>query len=82
MSSLVASAPFGGPGSLRRFSVEEHHRMIEAGILHDILRHTARGYPATRKQDGRLKSTVFGRSFRLLPRKDRGGLQTWKLELR
>jgi hypothetical protein len=31
----------------------------------DILRHTAKGYVATRKQDGWLKSTVFGKSFQL-----------------
>ncbi len=30
-----------------------------------IYRHTARGYVAVRPQDGWLKSTVFGRSFRL-----------------
>jgi len=31
----------------------------------DILRHTPRGYVATRKQDGWIKSAVFGKSFRL-----------------
>jgi Uma2 family endonuclease len=31
----------------------------------DILRHTARGYVATRRQDGWLRSAVFGKSFRL-----------------
>ncbi len=31
----------------------------------DILRHTARGYVATRKQDGWIKSSVFGKSFKL-----------------
>ena len=31
----------------------------------DILRHTERGYVAARKQDGWVKSAVFGKSFRL-----------------
>jgi Uma2 family endonuclease len=31
----------------------------------DILRHTPRGYVATRKQDGWVKSAVFGKSFKL-----------------
>lgn len=31
----------------------------------DILRHTARGYSVTRKQDGWVRSRVFNRSFRL-----------------
>jgi Uma2 family endonuclease len=32
----------------------------------DILRHGARGYTSTRKQQGWLKSVVFGKAFRLL----------------
>src|SRR5205085_1728741 len=35
----------------------------------DILRRTSRGYANTRKQDGWVKSAVFGRSFRLVARK-------------
>src|SRR5262245_35419640 len=31
----------------------------------DILRHTAKGYVATRKQQGWIKSAVFAKSFRL-----------------
>ena len=31
----------------------------------EILRHTGRGYVSVRKQDGWIRSTVFGRSFRL-----------------
>jgi hypothetical protein len=34
-------------------------------LTFDILRHTARGYRATRKQDGWVESAVFGKSFRL-----------------
>ena len=34
----------------------------------DVFRHTARGYAATRKQDGWMRSAVFGKSFRLVQR--------------
>jgi Uma2 family endonuclease len=34
-------------------------------LAFDIFRRTTKGYTATRKQDGWLKSTVFGKSFRL-----------------
>jgi Uma2 family endonuclease len=34
----------------------------------DILRHTPKGYRATAKKDGWLRSVVFGKSFRLLRR--------------
>ena len=33
----------------------------------DILKHRPRGYVAAHKQDGWMKSAVFGRSFRLVP---------------
>jgi Uma2 family endonuclease len=39
----------------------------------DILRWTERGYAATRRRDGWLKSKVFGRSFLLESRPDRLG---------
>jgi len=39
----------------------------------DILRHSARGYVASRKQDGWIKSTVFGKAFLLETTKDRLG---------
>src|SRR5207237_675891 len=35
MSVLTSAAPFGGLSSLRRFSVGEYHRMIQAGVLTD-----------------------------------------------
>jgi Uma2 family endonuclease len=38
----------------------------------DILRRTARGYSATRKKDGWVKSTVLVKSFRLLQTVERG----------
>jgi Uma2 family endonuclease len=34
-------------------------------LTFDILKHTSRGYAATRKQDGWVKSAVFGKAFRL-----------------
>jgi Uma2 family endonuclease len=39
----------------------------------DILRHSTRGYVASRKQDGWIKSTVFGKAFLLETEKDRLG---------
>lgn len=41
--------------------------------LFDILRHAARGYVATKKRAGWLKSAVFDRSFQLLRDQDRRG---------
>ncbi|HBI45378.1 MAG TPA: hypothetical protein DDY78_21380 [Planctomycetales bacterium] len=48
----------------------------------DILRHTAQGYKPTRKQDGWLKSVVFGKSFRLAQRLNKRGLPEFTLETR
>ena len=42
-------------------------------LLFDILRHTARGYVTTRKQQGWIKSGVFGKSFRLTQAVDARG---------
>jgi Uma2 family endonuclease len=48
-----------------------------------ILRHTARGYTATRLQtDGWLRSAVFGRSFRLLQGTDALGHPQYTVEVR
>ncbi len=51
-------------------------------LTFDILRHTAKGYVAIRKQGGWLKSAVFGKSFRLLQQTDRFGHPTFTLEVR
>jgi hypothetical protein len=48
----------------------------------DIFRHTPKGYVATRKKDGWLRSLVFGKSFRLARREDRFGNPRYKLEVR
>jgi Uma2 family endonuclease len=47
-----------------------------------IFRHTPRGYAATRKRDGWLKSLVFGKSFRLTRREDRFGHPRYTLEVK
>jgi Uma2 family endonuclease len=48
----------------------------------DILRHTPKGYAATRKQDGWMKSAVFGKSFRLTQRLNQLGHPEYTLEVR
>ncbi len=51
-------------------------------IRFDIFRRTARGYAATRKQDGWVKSNVFGMSFRLLAQQGPDGHPDFTLEVR
>jgi Uma2 family endonuclease len=48
----------------------------------DILRQSAKGYVATRKQGGWLKSNVFGRRFRLTRRFDKRGEPEYHLAVR
>ncbi len=48
----------------------------------DILRSTSRGYAATRKQQEWIKSTVFGKSFRLLQNTNSLGHPEFTLEVR
>jgi hypothetical protein len=48
----------------------------------EILRHTPRAYVATRKQQGWVKSTVFGESFRLTQRATALGHPEFKLDMR
>lgn len=48
----------------------------------DILKRTARGYVAVRKQGGWLKSAVFGKSFRLTRGKDPLGNAEFSLHVR
>jgi Uma2 family endonuclease len=48
----------------------------------DILRHTSRGYVATRKQEGWVKSVVFGKSFRLTSQTLPDGNPEYTLEVR
>jgi Uma2 family endonuclease len=51
-------------------------------IRFDILRHGPRGYAAARKQDGWLKSAVFGKSFRLTQAENDLGHPEFTLGLR
>ena len=48
----------------------------------DILRHTAKGYKAARKQDGWVKSSVFGKAFRLTQEPDALGHPEYTLAVR
>jgi hypothetical protein len=48
----------------------------------EVLRYSSRGYVATRKQQGWLRSTVFGKSFRLLQRTNALGHPEYTLEVR
>lgn len=48
----------------------------------DIFRHTSKGYVATRKQAGWLKSGVFGKSFRLRKRTNVLGHPDFILDVR
>src|SRR6185437_10252635 len=47
-----------------------------------ILKHASKGYTETRKQAGWLRSTVFGRSFRLTRKKDKSGHPNFMLEMK
>lgn len=48
----------------------------------DVWKHSPKGYVATRKRDGWVKSNVFGKSFRLIEATDRSGLPTYRLAAR
>jgi hypothetical protein len=67
-----------------RAGVREYWRVDARGesLVFDILRHTAKGYVATRKRAGWVKSAVFGRSFRLAQQADELGHAEYTLEVR
>ncbi len=54
----------------------------EERLEFNILRNTAKGYVATRKQAGWLKSKVFGKSFRLTRESDALGHPEYTLDVR
>jgi Uma2 family endonuclease len=69
------------PGSVRKDTKVLHRAYWEADVREywlvdarpeplrfDVLRHTPKGYRATAKKEGWVKSAVFGRSFRLTRR--------------
>jgi Uma2 family endonuclease len=51
-------------------------------LTFDILRHTPKGYRATPKKEGWLRSAVFGKLFRLLRRVSAQGHPQFNLEVR
>ena len=51
-------------------------------IRFDIFRRTAKGYTATRKREGWLKSAVFGKSFQLSQRVNALGHPEYTLAVR
>ena len=51
-------------------------------VVFDVRRYAAKGYVATRKQGGWLKSQVFGKSFRLARTRDVRGDAEFSLELK
>jgi Uma2 family endonuclease len=83
------------PGSVRKDTVILREAYWEAGVREywlvdarkeplsfDILRHTARGYVAARKQGGWVKSAVFGKSFRLAQQTNALGHPEYTLAVR
>ena len=63
-------------GEIATDAGERHGVLVDVRkqpLRFDILRHSPRGYVASRKQDGWIKSTVFGRAFLLETEKDRLG---------
>jgi Uma2 family endonuclease len=82
-------------GSARRDTVRLRELYWQAGISEywlvdarekrsrlEILRSTVRGYVAGRKQDGWVRSAVFGKSFRLIQETDVRGHPAFRLEVR
>lgn len=55
---------------------------VRGELEFNILRHTAKGYVATRKQGGWVKSSVFGKSFRLTEQANSFGYPRYTLEVR
>lgn len=51
-------------------------------LVFDILRHTPKGYRASPKKDGWIKSNVFGKSFRLIQETNEVGDPEYTLEVR
>jgi Uma2 family endonuclease len=55
---------------------------LRGELSFDILRLTARGYTASRKSDGWIKSGVFGKSFKLVQEEGGGELPAYRLSVR
>ena len=67
-----------------RARISEYWLVDERGdrLVFDILRHTSKGYVASRKQGGWVKSAVFGKSFRLTKQTDAMGHPEYTLAVR
>jgi Uma2 family endonuclease len=83
------------PGSVHKDTLVLRQAYWEAGVREywlvdpsgksprfDILRHTAKGFSATRPRGGWLHSAVFGKAFRLTKAKDEVGLPEFTLAVR
>lgn len=83
------------PGSVHKDTILLRQAYAEAGIREywlvdarreplrfDILRRTAKGYTASRRADGWIKSAVFGKSFRLTQRVNALGHPEYTLAVR
>jgi hypothetical protein len=83
------------PGTVRKDTIRLRQAYWEAGIPEywlvdarqeplkfDILRSTTKGYVATRKTDGWIKSAVLGQSFRLTQTLDERGRPEFTLDVR
>ncbi len=82
-------------GSIRKDKVTMRAAYWEAGVSEywivyarkesltfDILRYMSKGYAATRKRDGWMRSSVFGKSFRLKQKVSQLGHPEYSLEIR
>jgi Uma2 family endonuclease len=67
-----------------RAGIQEYWLVDARGerLVFDIWRHTPKGYVPTRKQGGWIRSTVFGKSFRLTRQMDERGDPEYTLEVR
>jgi Uma2 family endonuclease len=83
------------PGSVQKDTIDLRQLYWDAGIPEywlvnplgenvalNILRHTARGYVATRNHAGWLRSAVFGKSFRLTQQAGEDGFLEYRLAVR
>ncbi len=83
------------PSSVQKDTVVQRELYWKAGVSEywlvdprglelrfDILKRAAKGYVPARKQQGWIKSTVFGKSFRLVRRDDEHGETRFALEVR
>jgi Uma2 family endonuclease len=66
-------------GGIREYWLVDARKEL---LSFDILRHTPKGFRATSKRDGWIKSNVFGKSFRLICQTSEYGDPEYTLEVR